>query len=173
MHWHAQAVSCLSCTEDAGYLLSGGQEGVLVMWQLESGYRQFLPRLGGPIVALANSSCGTIVAVQCKVGSFVAVVCGGADCCGTHAMRHRCRHGGGGGAADRVGLVSNGGGCVRRGLLLRQRRVLEAAPALWAYMCQRLRKCCAARHARSAPQQSYKRSTKAGANQQPGARRTR
>jgi hypothetical protein len=40
-------------------------EGVLVTWQLDTGYRQFLPRLGGAVIALANSSCGTVVAVLC------------------------------------------------------------------------------------------------------------
>ena len=34
MHWHAQAVTCLKATEDGGYLLSAGHEGVLVMWQV-------------------------------------------------------------------------------------------------------------------------------------------
>ena len=65
MHWHAQAVTCLKATEDGGYLLSAGHEGVLVMWQLDTGYRQVLPRLGGAVIALANSSCGTVVAVLC------------------------------------------------------------------------------------------------------------
>ncbi len=36
-----------------------------VAWQLDTGYRQFLPRLGGAVIALANSSCGTVVAVLC------------------------------------------------------------------------------------------------------------
>jgi len=66
MHWHAQAVACLACTQDGAYLMSAGQEGVLVMWQVETGFRQFLPRLGGPVQALANSACGTVVAVLCQ-----------------------------------------------------------------------------------------------------------
>ena len=66
MHWHAQAVLCMSATQDGAYLLSAGHEGVLVMWQLETGHRQFLPRLGGAVLALANSHCGTVVAVLCQ-----------------------------------------------------------------------------------------------------------
>jgi WD40 repeat protein len=66
MHWHAQAVSCLNCTQDGAYLMSAGQEGVLVLWQVDTGFRQFLPRLGGPVLALANSACGTVVAVLCQ-----------------------------------------------------------------------------------------------------------
>ena len=66
MHWHSKGVSCLNATEDGAYLLSAGHEGVLVMWQVESGYRQFLPRLGGAVHAFTNSSCGTVVAVLCE-----------------------------------------------------------------------------------------------------------
>uniref|UniRef100_A0A7S4PRJ2 WD repeat-containing protein 75 second beta-propeller domain-containing protein n=1 Tax=Guillardia theta TaxID=55529 RepID=A0A7S4PRJ2_GUITH len=66
MHWHASAVRCMGISEDGAYLLSAGNEGVLVMWQLETGYRQFLPRLGGPVNAMAVSSCGTVVAVLCE-----------------------------------------------------------------------------------------------------------
>jgi NET1-associated nuclear protein 1 (U3 small nucleolar RNA-associated protein 17) len=66
MHWHAHAVRCLGASEDGSYLLSGGEEGVLVLWQIETGHRQYLPRLGGAINALATSACGTIVAVLCQ-----------------------------------------------------------------------------------------------------------
>ena len=48
-HWHQQAVGALAFTPDAAYLLSGGAEAVLVLWQLASGTKQFLPRLGGPL----------------------------------------------------------------------------------------------------------------------------
>lgn len=32
---------------------TGGEEGVFVMWQVESGTKQFLPRLGAPITQIA------------------------------------------------------------------------------------------------------------------------
>ena len=35
------------------YLLSGGEESVLVLWQLDSHKKQFRPRLGSPISKLA------------------------------------------------------------------------------------------------------------------------
>ncbi len=44
LHWHASAVGCLSFSPDGTYLLSGGREGVLVQWQVESGRPSFLPR---------------------------------------------------------------------------------------------------------------------------------
>ncbi|KAK9827341.1 hypothetical protein WJX81_007552 [Elliptochloris bilobata] len=35
------------------YLLSGGQEAVLVAWQLDTGKRTYLPRLAGPLTAIS------------------------------------------------------------------------------------------------------------------------
>lgn len=54
MHWHAHAVGCLSFSEDGAYLLSGGEEAVLVAWDAATGRRTYLPRLGGPLVGLAT-----------------------------------------------------------------------------------------------------------------------
>lgn len=49
LHWHAHAVSGLSFTPNGAYLLSGGEEAVLVLWQLQTGHREFVPRVGAPI----------------------------------------------------------------------------------------------------------------------------
>ncbi|KAG0222065.1 hypothetical protein BGW41_006223, partial [Actinomortierella wolfii] len=49
MHWHAHKVASLTFTSDGSYLLSGGEESVLVIWQLATGFKQFLPRLGSEI----------------------------------------------------------------------------------------------------------------------------
>ncbi|KAF9173385.1 hypothetical protein BGX21_002483 [Mortierella sp. AD011] len=49
MHWHAHQVAALTFTSDGTYLLSGGEESVLVIWQLQTGFKQFLPRLGSEI----------------------------------------------------------------------------------------------------------------------------
>ncbi|KAI8985848.1 WD40-repeat-containing domain protein [Pilobolus umbonatus] len=54
-HWHHLPVSCLHFMVDGSYLLSGGEEAVLVIWQLETGHKQFIPRLGGPISSIAIS----------------------------------------------------------------------------------------------------------------------
>ncbi len=40
------------------YLISGGEETVLVLWQLESGRRQDLPHLGAPIESIVVSPAG-------------------------------------------------------------------------------------------------------------------
>ncbi|KAF8203796.1 WD40-repeat-containing domain protein [Pholiota molesta] len=48
-HWHAHAVSSICFTPNGAYLLSGGEESVLVIWQLHTGKKEFVPRLGAPI----------------------------------------------------------------------------------------------------------------------------
>lgn len=52
LHWHAHAVSSLAFTPNGAYLLSGGEEAVLVVWQIASRHQEFVPRIGAPIEAL-------------------------------------------------------------------------------------------------------------------------
>jgi hypothetical protein len=61
--WHAHGVSCLAYTSDGNYLLSGGEEAVLVLCQLAKNEFSFLPRLGGQLMGLALSQEGQ----QCAV----------------------------------------------------------------------------------------------------------
>ncbi|KAI0274996.1 quinon protein alcohol dehydrogenase-like superfamily [Gloeopeniophorella convolvens] len=60
LHWHAHAVSALAFTPNGAYLLSGGEESVLVIWQVHSGKREFVPRVGAPIytVTVSRTSSG-------------------------------------------------------------------------------------------------------------------
>ncbi|KAG8956137.1 hypothetical protein FRC03_010903 [Tulasnella sp. 419] len=51
-HWHAHPVQSLSFTPNGAYLLSGGEESTMVIWQLDSGHKEFVPRLGAPIRSL-------------------------------------------------------------------------------------------------------------------------
>ncbi|KAJ2808931.1 NET1-associated nuclear protein 1 [Coemansia guatemalensis] len=53
-HWHAHRVNAIAFTED-GTMLSGGEEGVLVFWQLLTDSRDYLPRLGSDIVGISVS----------------------------------------------------------------------------------------------------------------------
>ncbi|KAJ7786480.1 quinon protein alcohol dehydrogenase-like superfamily [Mycena metata] len=55
MHWHAHPVLSLAFTANGAYLLSGGEESVLVIWQLHTGKREFLPRIGSPIKTISVS----------------------------------------------------------------------------------------------------------------------
>jgi NET1-associated nuclear protein 1 (U3 small nucleolar RNA-associated protein 17) len=56
VHWHANRVNCLRFTQDGVYLLSGGHEGVLVIWQLETRAKNFLPHLGSEIRNISISA---------------------------------------------------------------------------------------------------------------------
>lgn len=58
LHWHAHAVSSLSFTPNGAYLLSGGEESVLVIWQLHTGKKEFVPRVGAPISTIAVATGG-------------------------------------------------------------------------------------------------------------------
>lgn len=56
MHWHSHAVLSLTFSSDGKFLFSGGEECVLVSWNLESGRRAFLPRRSAPIQTIAPTN---------------------------------------------------------------------------------------------------------------------
>ncbi|KAF9454138.1 WD40 repeat-like protein [Macrolepiota fuliginosa MF-IS2] len=60
MHWHAHAVSALAFTSNGAYLLSGGEEAVLVIWQLQTGRKEYVPRVGSAVntVSVTRSKAG-------------------------------------------------------------------------------------------------------------------
>lgn len=51
--WHFDGATALTFSPDQRYLISGGTEKVLVIWNLELGKTQFLPRLAGAITAIS------------------------------------------------------------------------------------------------------------------------
>lgn len=46
LHWHSHKVTSLTFTPDSNYLISGGEEGVAVLWHESTGEKTYLPRLG-------------------------------------------------------------------------------------------------------------------------------
>lgn len=70
LHWHAHAVSCLSCSGHTGMLYSGGEEGVLVLWQLSTGTKSFLPRLGAPAVSVVAADHIPLLCVSTLDNTF-------------------------------------------------------------------------------------------------------
>lgn len=64
LHWHREAVSTVKFSRDGNYLISGGRESVLVIWQLETGQKQFLPHLTAEVERLVVSPNGTQYALQ-------------------------------------------------------------------------------------------------------------
>lgn len=64
LHWHREAVGAVAWSLDGQYLVSGGRETVLVLWQLETGRKQFLPNLESPIQDIVVSPKGSSYVVR-------------------------------------------------------------------------------------------------------------
>lgn len=64
LHWHASSVSTLSFALNGEYLLSAGNEGVLVLWQLSTSNKQFLPRISHQIDMLSVSPTSKAYALK-------------------------------------------------------------------------------------------------------------
>jgi WD40 repeat protein len=101
LHWHSSNVNAVSFTEDGAYLLSGGQEAVLVIWQVETGHKQFLPRLGGCIEHFCVSANGKWFGATCShnaillidaIASKVQRSIVGLQSCSTAAVTHDSAH---------------------------------------------------------------------------------
>lgn len=64
LHWHRAAVNSVKWSRDRNYIISGGSETVLVIWQLDSNQKQFLPHLSTPILGLSISAEGSAYALR-------------------------------------------------------------------------------------------------------------
>ncbi|KAF2396159.1 WD40 repeat-like protein [Trichodelitschia bisporula] len=64
LHWHRYAVNTVKWSKDGNYVISGGKETVLVLWQLETGKKQELPHLVSHIKALTVSPNGASYGVR-------------------------------------------------------------------------------------------------------------
>ncbi|KXT03073.1 hypothetical protein AC579_2659 [Pseudocercospora musae] len=73
LHWHREAVSTVKFSRDGNYLISGGKETVMVIWQLETGHKQFLPHLTAEIERIVVSPDGTRYAVQMGDNSIMVL----------------------------------------------------------------------------------------------------
>lgn len=73
LHWHREAVASLKWSLDANYLVSGGRETTLVLWQLATGKTQFLPHLTAEIERLTVSPSGTSYAIQLADNSVMVL----------------------------------------------------------------------------------------------------
>ncbi|KAI4718709.1 WD40 repeat-like protein [Aureobasidium sp. EXF-10727] len=71
LHWHREAVATVKWSKDGNYLVSGGRETVLVLWQLATGKKQFLPHLTAEIERLTVSPNGTSYAIQLADNSIM------------------------------------------------------------------------------------------------------
>lgn len=76
MHWHAHAALSLTVTRDGAYLLSGGQEGVIVAWPLggtNGGERHFIPHLGTNVLRLASNHRGSMYAALLRSNTLLLI----------------------------------------------------------------------------------------------------
>lgn len=64
LKWHIDPARALAFSLDGNYLLSGGNERVLVFWQLDTGRSQFLPRLTGEISDIVVDASSELYAVR-------------------------------------------------------------------------------------------------------------
>ncbi|XP_020595529.1 WD repeat-containing protein 75-like, partial [Phalaenopsis equestris] len=65
-HWHANEVKFLYFSSDGAYLYSGGKEGVIVVWQLDTGKKKFKPRLGAPLITFTDSPDPHLSCLSCS-----------------------------------------------------------------------------------------------------------
>jgi len=63
-HWHSHKVSTLEFAGDGSHMTSGGEEGVLVLWYEATKKKNFLPRLGSPILSAAIKEDSSLYAVK-------------------------------------------------------------------------------------------------------------
>ena len=59
LHWHAHALRNLEVATLGGQLFSAGEEGVVVVWNLETQKPSFIPRVAATIRSFAVSRDGT------------------------------------------------------------------------------------------------------------------
>lgn len=63
LHWHAHPVSSIAISDNGNYLYSGGEEATLVIWQMATGVKNFIPRLGAALTQVAVAQRSSLVAV--------------------------------------------------------------------------------------------------------------
>ncbi|KAL9586366.1 MAG: hypothetical protein Q9212_000938 [Teloschistes hypoglaucus] len=63
-HWHRNAVLSVKWSQDGNYIISGGLETVLLIWQLETGNIHTLPHLGAPVESIVVSPTGSNYAIR-------------------------------------------------------------------------------------------------------------
>ncbi|KAJ5852814.1 hypothetical protein N7534_005357 [Penicillium rubens] len=73
LHWHRGSVNTVRWSKDGNYVISGGQESVMVLWQLDTGRKQFLPHLSSPICNIVVSASGSSYVVKLADNSVMVL----------------------------------------------------------------------------------------------------
>ncbi|ATY59434.1 WD domain containing [Cordyceps militaris] len=72
-HWHRKAVHSVKWSKDGNYMISGGSENTLVMWQMDTSKKDFLPHLSGSVENIVVSPDGTSYVVHLDDNSAMIV----------------------------------------------------------------------------------------------------
>ncbi|PKS08235.1 hypothetical protein jhhlp_005177 [Lomentospora prolificans] len=72
-HWHRRAVHTLKWSRDGNYMISGGSEHTLVIWQMDTGKMNFLPHLAGVVENLVVSETGSSYLVHLDDNSVMVL----------------------------------------------------------------------------------------------------
>ncbi|KAL5118023.1 NET1-associated nuclear protein 1 [Pleosporales sp. CAS-2024a] len=73
LHWHRSAVGAVAWSLDGNYLISGGDETVLTIWQLATGKPQHLPHLTAAIENIVVSPSGSSYALALSNNSVIVI----------------------------------------------------------------------------------------------------
>ncbi|KAL4897389.1 hypothetical protein BDV59DRAFT_43998 [Aspergillus ambiguus] len=73
LHWHRDPVSAVRWSRDGNYVISGGHETVLVLWQLDTGRKQFLPHLSAQICSIVVSDNGSSYVLKLADNSLMVL----------------------------------------------------------------------------------------------------
>ncbi|RGP68446.1 hypothetical protein FSPOR_5325 [Fusarium sporotrichioides] len=72
-HWHRRAVHALKWSRDGNYMISGGSENSLVLWQMDTGRKDFLPHLSGSVENITVSTSGSAYVVHLDDNSVMII----------------------------------------------------------------------------------------------------
>ena len=72
-HWHSHAISDLALDPNNDYLYSCGEEGVVVIWNIHTWEKSFLPRLGEPILGIVVSQDSQNLICYLKNNSIIFI----------------------------------------------------------------------------------------------------
>ncbi|KAF2761389.1 WD40 repeat-like protein [Pseudovirgaria hyperparasitica] len=73
LHWHRRAVGSLTWSADGLYLISGGQETVLCLWNVDNAKRSELPHLVAPIQQIVISPRSSSYAISLGDNSVIVL----------------------------------------------------------------------------------------------------
>ncbi|KAI0466650.1 hypothetical protein F4859DRAFT_295749 [Xylaria cf. heliscus] len=72
-HWHRKAVHAVKWSRDGNYIISGGSESTLVLWQLDTQKMDFLPHLSATIENIVVSKLGSAYALHLDDNSAIVL----------------------------------------------------------------------------------------------------